>query len=114
MTNIDTGRLINQLDFGSSTAEKDTLLQTARIETSVFHDVINDRVDLILGTKGSGKTALFKILTNYLRDDFYKDGRTIILNGADEPAGDPIFLGFKPRFDQLSLIGSKTFGASTS
>lgn len=108
MTNIDTDRLVDQLDFGSSTAEKDTLLQTARIETSVFHDVINDRVDLILGTKGSGKTALFKILTNYLRDDFYKE-RIILLNGAEEPAGDPIFLGFKPRFDQLSLIEFQNF-----
>lgn len=108
MSNIDIVRLIHQLDFGSFTAEKDTLLQTARIETSVFHDVINDRVDLILGTKGSGKTALFKILTNYLRDDFYKE-RIILLNGAEEPAGDPIFLGFKPRFDQLSLVEFQNF-----
>ena len=41
--------LINDLDFGSSTAEKDTILQTAHIETSVFNDIFYDRVDLILG-----------------------------------------------------------------
>jgi len=46
--------LLQVLDLGSSVAESDTLLEAARIETSAFADLLNDRVDLIPGTKGSG------------------------------------------------------------
>lgn len=100
---------IESLDFGSSTAEKDTLLETARIETSVFSDIVDDRVDLILGTKGSGKTALFNIFTKYLCDTFCNDYRIIILNGAEEPSGDQIFLHFKSRFNELTDIEFQNF-----
>jgi hypothetical protein len=106
---INLGDLIGVLDFGSSIAEKDTLLQTARIETSVFNDIFLDRVDLILGTKGSGKSALFKIFTNHLQDHFYEKRRIVIINGAEEPAGDPIFQFFKPRFDSLSELDFQNF-----
>lgn len=50
--------LLQHIDLGTSVAESDTLLETARIETSAFADLLNDRVDLIPGTKGSGKSAL--------------------------------------------------------
>lgn len=105
----ELSKLITQLDFGSSTAEKDTLLETARIETSVFTDMLLDRVDLIRGTKGSGKTALFRIFTKHLSDHFYKDSTVIIINGAEEPAGDPIFQSFKPRFEQLAELDFQNF-----
>ncbi|MGI9069317.1 MAG: hypothetical protein ACR2HX_23315 [Pyrinomonadaceae bacterium] len=53
--------LLKQLDLGSSVAETDNLLEVARVETSAFADLLNDRVDLVPGTKGSGKSALFRI-----------------------------------------------------
>jgi hypothetical protein len=44
-------KVLESVDIGSSIAEQDTLLETARVETSVFTDLFNDKVDLIPGTK---------------------------------------------------------------
>lgn len=52
--------ILEGLDLGSSVAETDELLFTARVETSAFSDMIRDKVDLVPGTKGSGKSALFR------------------------------------------------------
>ena len=60
ISNEDAADLLAGLDLGSTIAESDTLLETARVETSVFEDLLADRVDLIPGTKGSGKTALYR------------------------------------------------------
>ena len=40
--NKDLSGLLQRLDLGSSVAESDTLLETARIETSAFTDLLND------------------------------------------------------------------------
>lgn len=61
-------KLLEHIDFGSSIAEKDELLETARVETSVFTDLLNDKVDLIPGTKGSGKSALYRIFVDFLAE----------------------------------------------
>jgi hypothetical protein len=39
--------LLEELDLGVSIAEIDTLLETARVETSAFADLLNDKVDLV-------------------------------------------------------------------
>ena len=39
--------LLEELDLGVSLAEIDTLLETARVETSAFADLLNDKVDLV-------------------------------------------------------------------
>lgn len=57
---VDAANLLADLDLGSAVAESDNLLETARVQTSVFDDLLADRIDLIPGTKGSGKTALYK------------------------------------------------------
>ena len=44
--------IFNGIQLGASVAEQDDLLQTARIDTSAFSDLLEDRVDLIPGTKG--------------------------------------------------------------
>src|SRR5215475_6600494 len=62
--NKDLTALLQGLDLGYSIAEEDTLLEAARIETSAFTDLLNDRVDLVPGTKGSGKSALFRIFVD--------------------------------------------------
>ncbi len=43
--------VLRSIDFGSSVAESDHLLESARVETSVFTDLTQDRVDLIPGTR---------------------------------------------------------------
>ena len=35
-------------------------MEAARVETSVFSDLLADRVDLVPGTKGSGKSVLYR------------------------------------------------------
>ncbi len=92
---------LNSLDLGSSVAESDTLLEAARIETSAYADLLNDRVDLIPGTKGSGKSALFRIFVDFLPDHLLQQRKIVIAHGIRAP-GDPVFHVFKDRFEKLS------------
>ncbi len=53
---------LDAFDLGASTAEKDTLLESAQIETQEFNDLYrHDRIDIVRGMKGSGKTALYRL-----------------------------------------------------
>lgn len=93
--------LLETLDIGSSVAESDTLLEAARIETSAFSDLLNDRVDLIPGTKGSGKSALFRIFVDFLPDFLLSQRKVVVAHGIQAP-GDPVFHAFLDRFSTLS------------
>jgi len=93
--------LLQQLDLGSSVAESDTLLETARIETSAFADLLNDRVDLVPGTKGSGKSALFRIFVDFLPEMLLRQRKVVVAHGIQSP-GDPVFHAFTERFQKLS------------
>lgn len=95
---IDVLRLI---DFGSSIAETDQLLETARVETSVFHDLLEDRVDLIPGTKGSGKSALNRIITDFLPRRLLSQRKVVVAYGV-QSEGDSVFHAYKEQFDRLS------------
>jgi len=94
-------QLLQTLDLGSSIAELDTLLETARVETSAFSDVLNDKVDLIPGTKGSGKSALFRIFVDFLPQTLLEQRKVVIAHGVHKQ-GDNVFHVFKAQFDQLS------------
>jgi hypothetical protein len=93
--------LLQRLDLGYSIAEEDTLLEAARIETSAFTDLLNDRVDLIPGTKGSGKSALFRIFVDFLPDILLRDRKVVVAHGVQAP-GDPVFHAFTEQFAKLS------------
>ena len=93
--------LLQQLDLGSSVAESDTLLEAARIETSAFTDLLNDRVDLVPGTKGSGKSALFRIFVEILPKFLLVQRKVVVAHGIEAP-GDPVFHVFTDRFKLLS------------
>src|SRR5580693_8405968 len=93
--------LLQGLDLGTSVAESDTLLESARIETSVFTDLLNDRVDLVPGTKGSGKSALFRIFVDFLPDFLLSQRKVVVAHGIQAP-GDPVFHAFTDRFSKLS------------
>ncbi len=54
--------LLQDLDLENSVAEFDADLATYFVETETFRALINDRIDIIAGDKGTGKTALYKIL----------------------------------------------------
>lgn len=99
--NQKVAELLQTLEVGASVAEADTLLETARIETSAFTDLVSDRVDLIPGTKGSGKSALFRIFVDFLPDTLLRQRKVVIAHGVQAP-GDPVFHAFTDRFAILS------------
>ncbi|MBC8029431.1 MAG: hypothetical protein H7Z16_04915 [Pyrinomonadaceae bacterium] len=76
--------LLRALDLGSSIAEQDTLLESARVETSAFSDLLQDRVDLIPGTKGSGKSALFRIFVDFLPERLLAQRKVVIAHGVQK------------------------------
>jgi hypothetical protein len=93
--------LLRGLDLGSSVAESDTVLESARIETSAFADLFADRVDLIPGTKGSGKSALFRIFVDFLPDALLGQKKVVVAHGIQAP-GDPVFHAFSDQFAELT------------
>lgn len=93
--------LLQGLDLGYSIAEEDTLLEAARIETSAFTDLLNDRVDLVPGTKGSGKSALFRIFVDFLPNYLLEQRKVVVAHGIQAP-GDPVFHAFTDSFGKLS------------
>ncbi len=101
MEKSDAANLLAGLDLGSAVAESDNLLETARVETSVFDDLRADRVDLIPGTKGSGKTALYRIFVDFLPSLMLKNKKVVIAHGVQQRQ-DTVFLAYKKQFDQLS------------
>ena len=97
----DVANVLRSVDFGSSVAESDHLLESARVETSVFTDLMHDRVDLIPGTKGSGKSALYRIFVEFLPDYLYRTRKVVVAHGV-RAEGDNVFHVFKERFDALT------------
>lgn len=93
--------MLASLDLGSSVAESDTVLETARIETSAFTDLLADRVDLIPGTKGSGKSALFRIFVDFLPANLLGQKKVVVAHGIQAP-GDAIFHAFSDQFSKLT------------
>jgi hypothetical protein len=63
-THLKIRPILNNLRFGGDAAENDDNLEAYFIETSSFLDVASDEADLILGPKGSGKTAIFRRIAN--------------------------------------------------
>jgi hypothetical protein len=100
-SNRIVGTLLKGLTLGNSVAESDNLLEIARVETSAFSDLINDRIDLVPGTKGSGKSALFRIFTEFLPDVLLSQRKIVVAHGVQAP-GDPVFHAFSEQFSQLS------------
>ena len=99
--NRDIAGLLQDLHLGSSVAESDDLLEVTRIETSAFTDLWHDRVDLIPGTKGSGKSALFRIFVDFLPEALLDKHKVVVAHGINAP-GDNVFHAFKDQFEKLS------------
>jgi hypothetical protein len=100
-------KLLNSIDLGGTIAEQDTLLYEARVETTAFTDLFRDRVDLIPGTKGSGKSSLYRLISEFLRPIMLKS-QVVIITGV-EAAGDPVFQAFKTKFEALSDMEFENF-----
>ena len=60
--------LLKALDIGNSVAEFDTDLQTYFLETQIYSDFIKGKYDIVAGDKGTGKTAIYRIVRDKYRD----------------------------------------------
>lgn len=80
---------LGKLDLGSSVAEFDGELRNYFVETATFRALVRGEIDIIAGDKGTGKTAMYKVLRERYRD--IKELNDIEIIPAFNPAGNPVF-----------------------
>jgi hypothetical protein len=90
---MDMKSLIGQLEIGSSVAEFDQDLEKYFVETPTFRALIRNEADIIAGDKGTGKTALFRILQKRYAQ-VPELAKVEILAGFN-PTGSPVFQGLR-------------------
>ncbi len=81
--------ILKELDLGNSVAEFDESLEKYFVETSTFRDLVRDRIDVVAGDKGTGKTAIYKVLQRRYRELPELADTEIIT--AFNPTGNPVF-----------------------
>lgn len=81
--------MLRKLDLGNSVAEFDTDLRSYFIETQTFRALVKGDVDIIAGDKGTGKTALYKVLRDRYRE--FPELQHVEILPAFNPAGNPVF-----------------------
>jgi hypothetical protein len=81
--------LLRELELGSSVAEFDNQLENYFVETQPFRELVSGRKDIVAGDKGTGKTAIFRIL--HKRYPQIAAIRNVVVIPAFNPSGSPIF-----------------------
>ena len=81
--------LLKVLDIGNSVAEFDTDLQVYFLETQIYSDFIKDKYDIIAGDKGTGKTAIYRIVRDKYRE-IPELADVEIVSGFND-SGNPVF-----------------------
>lgn len=81
--------ILRKINLGASVAEFDSDLEKYFIETETFRSVISDGGDIISGDKGTGKTAIYRILKGSYRS--YPELEHVEIVDAFNPQGDPVF-----------------------
>lgn len=80
---------LEELTFGNQVAENEaTSLAAYFVETQPWKKLYKGDVDVIFGTKGAGKSALYTLLLNK-KDELYE--RNIFLISAEKPTGKTVF-----------------------
>ncbi len=77
--------LLTKLEFGSVDSESETDLDKKFIKTKDFEQFVNPRKSLVLGAKGSGKSALFQMFSKYeekAKELAKFDNKIIIVTGT--------------------------------
>lgn len=86
---IDSKSTLQLLRLGQSVAEFDDSLEKYFIENQAYYSLINGSADVIAGDKGTGKTAVYKILQKrYSTTPELKDIEVI---AGFNPVGNPVF-----------------------
>lgn len=86
---MKVSEVLGKFSLGNSVAEFDELLEDYFIETEPFNALINDRVDIIAGDKGTGKTAIYKAIQKKYSSIKELDGIEVI--PGFNITGSPIF-----------------------
>jgi hypothetical protein len=81
--------ILNELSLGNSVAESDSRLDKYFVDTHTFNVLLSGRKDIVAGDKGTGKTALYRILMNRYRTN--PDLKRTEIVTAFNPAGSPVF-----------------------
>jgi len=81
--------VLRALDLGNSVAEFDDSLEKYFVENEAFHALVNGKVDVVAGDKGTGKTALYRILKK--RYGSLPELKGIEVLAGFNPAGSPVF-----------------------
>lgn len=82
--------LLEGLNFGNRVAEQESKLEDYFVETHIWRKVLRGEVDIVYGMKGSGKSAIFHLLSS--RHGVPKEVRII---PAEHTRGDPVFAAIK-------------------
>ncbi|MGR3485467.1 MAG: P-loop ATPase, Sll1717 family [Paracoccaceae bacterium] len=89
MSSITKLSVLQDLDIGNGVAELEReLLGEFFFESVEWQKLIGGRLDLILGPKGSGKSALFFQLLN---QEYELSERNILLVSSENPLGESVF-----------------------
>lgn len=86
-----TEDLLYCLDFGSVDAESETELAKRFVRTQNFNNISDENTLIILGPKGSGKSAIYRLFTDfpeevhqYLEEDILGSTHIVKATGADD------------------------------
>jgi len=99
---------LQDIDLGNGVAEHDDLLWKCMVKTQHFSDLLYDRIDLVLGNKGAGKSSLFRMFGELLEERLVKDWKTVVVSGV-ETQGEPIFKAYAEYFQKFSETQFETF-----
>jgi hypothetical protein len=98
MTSPSKVQILEQLNLGSSVAENDDNLESYFVPTIALDDFLSDRYDLIRGAKGSGKSAILRMVSR--GSARYAQLGDVVPIVATEHTGEP---AFKRAFEPLVL-----------
>lgn len=89
-TSVDKQQILEKSQFGSQIAEDEIgKLSQYFVETEQWRKFYSGECDIVFGAKGSGKSALYSLLTSK-KEEFRLGKRTVFLQ-AENPRGLPAF-----------------------
>jgi hypothetical protein len=86
---LEAGDVLRHLDLGNAIAEFDSALERYFVETDLFRKLYRGEIDIVAGDKGTGKTALFRVL--HQRYASIPEMARVEVVPAFNIAGNPIF-----------------------
>lgn len=96
--------VLKSASFGKRTAEEEREhLRTFFVETDQWRRVIDGEIDVVYGSKGAGKSAIYSLIS--LSSEELKKRDIIVVEG-ENPQGAPAFkdISKEPPFDEFEFV----------